>query len=77
MEELKEEKALKEFSWKAIFIVTAFSSFLFSGILKLLEENSSGFFLKTGVVSTSISLLLVVLGKPAGSRKKRAPEETL
>jgi|GEM_PF-5793489 len=76
MEEQKEEKALKEFSWKAIFIVTALSSFIFSGILKLLDENSSGIFLKTGVASTVISLLLLVLGKPGRSRKKQSPDET-
>ncbi len=76
MEELKEEKALKEFSWKALFIVTSLSCFLFSGILKLLDGNSSGFFLKAGIASLVISLFIFILGKPGKRPERRKTGET-
>lgn len=76
MEELKEEKALKEFSWKALFVVTALSCFIFSGVIKLLDGDSSGFFFKAGIVATVLSALVLILGRPPRNQAASKPEET-
>lgn len=76
MEELKEEKALKAFSWKALFIVTSLCCFLFSGILWLLDGSSSGFFMKAGIVFLTIGVLIFILNKPVKRPANRKTGET-
>ena len=71
MDESQEEKALKKFSWCALFAVTSFSSILFSGVLKFLDGTHSVFFLKTGIVSLLISLILWFLNRSARTRVRK------
>ncbi len=73
MDEHQEEKALKKYTWYALFAVTSFSSFLFSGVLKFLEGSYSIFFLKTGIVSLLISLFLWLLHRPGRPRARKQP----
>ena len=74
MDEHQEEKALKKYTWYALFAVTSFSSFLFSGVLKFLEGSYSVFFLTTGIVSLLISLFLWLLQRPAMPRVRKEPD---
>lgn len=76
MEEILEEKALKRFSWYALSAVTAFSSFLFSAVLRFLEGSHSAFFLKMGSVSMALSFILWLLNRTA-STKRRPANNTL
>lgn len=71
MEEFKEEKALKEFSWKALFVVTALSCFIFSGVIKLLDGSASGFFLKLGCIFSAISIIVLILGRPVKTQARK------
>lgn len=71
MEELLEEKALKKFSWCALFAVTSISSTIFSVVLKFLDGAHSIFFLKAAIVSLLVSLFLWLLNRPVRSRARK------
>lgn len=51
-----DDKPYPTFSWTTLFIVTACSSFIFCLILKVLNGNISGLFLKIGVFTGFLGL---------------------
>lgn len=54
---------MNEFSWKLLLIVTGISSFIFNGVLVLLDGNSSTLFKWIGISGTSIGLLIYIVDK--------------
>ncbi len=52
-----DEKEMNEFSWSGLFIVTGFCSFLFSGIIKLLDGSFSNVLLVVGSIATFLTIL--------------------
>jgi hypothetical protein len=50
-----EKKEINDFSWSVLFIVTACCSFLFSGILKLLDGDFSWLLLVIGGVAAGMA----------------------
>ena len=51
-----DEKHYSVISWTTLFLVTACSSFIFCLILKILNGNISGLFLKIGVATGVLGL---------------------
>jgi len=51
-----DDKPYPVFSWTSLFFVTACSSFIFCLILKILNGNISGLFLKIGVITGVLGL---------------------
>ena len=54
-----EEKEMYEFSWSGLFIVTACCSFLFSGIIKLLDGIFPIVLLVVGSIATILAIINV------------------
>jgi hypothetical protein len=52
-----EEKNMREFSWTALFFVTSFCFFSFSGALKILGSVQNGLFIWVGTISLFLGLL--------------------
>lgn len=52
-----EEKNMREFSWTALFFVTSFCFFSFSGALKILGSVQNDLFIWVGTISLVLGLL--------------------
>lgn len=52
-----EENESNEFSWNTFFFVTGISFLAFSGLLKLLDGNHVGLFLRTGLSAIFLGVL--------------------
>ncbi len=66
-----EEKESGAFTWTSLFMVTGISSLLFSGILKILDENSWLFF-RIGLAAIGLGVLSYLnqwLGKIIAKRR--------
>jgi len=68
-----DEKNLREFSWTALFFVTSFCFFSFSGALKILGSEQNGLFIWVGSISLLLGLLCqvgkLVAQQPAKKRR--------
>jgi|CXWL01.1.fsa_nt_gi hypothetical protein len=51
-----EEKEVSEFSWSGLFTVTAACSFLFNGIIKLLDGAFSNLLLAIGCIAVFLAV---------------------
>ena len=62
-------KQEKEFSWDTLFLVTAISFFIFSGLTKLIRGNPvhSAIFLKIGIFSFVLFFLTLIAGAISNS----------
>ena len=49
------------FSFETLFFVTGFSSFAFIAILKLLDNTYPAFFAWSGIIGTSLGLIIRVI----------------
>lgn len=54
---MMDEKEMMNFSWTGRFLVTGFSCFLFSMMLKILDGDHSRFLVLTGTVTLILGLL--------------------
>jgi hypothetical protein len=58
-----EEKEMNDFSWQLLFVVTGLCSFIFNGILVLLDGTGSSLFTWLGVSGTSIGIIIHIAEK--------------
>lgn len=61
MEELREEKELREFSWSNLFLVTGGCFLVFAGLMKLIEGSVHPLFLRIGLVCLFLRLLAYLI----------------
>lgn len=64
----------REFSWSVLFMVTCSSSFLFNGIIKIMDGSFSNLFLIVGLAAGLLALLnwgIITISRQA-SKKRRA-----
>lgn len=52
-----EDKDMNAFSWTALFFVTSFCFFAFSGLMNLLDGNGPGLFIWIGFIALFLGLL--------------------
>jgi hypothetical protein len=71
-----QEKEMMKFSWTGLFLVTGFSSFIFSAVMKVLDGDHSRFLVLIGVAGVSLGLLNWVLNQ-TGTRKRKNEQPSL
>ena len=57
MEELSEEKEMREFSWSNLFLVTGCCFLVFAGMMKIIEGSVHPIFLRIGLVCLFLRFL--------------------
>jgi len=70
-----DENQIEDFSWSGMFTVTSMSSFLFTGVIWVLDGNISFLFMALGITTFVLSILnwLVRIIK-APVREKKEPD---
>ncbi len=70
-----QDKESKEFTWSGLFVVTAFCSFLFNGIIKWMDGHFSNLLFSIGGVAAFFAVanwvVIILAGQSNKTRRRR------